>query len=147
MKSESAMHTAEPRRCRPVEAAGLRSAASLVASTLLCLGAFSGAAHAQTILRAGYDPAGDALVVEVAYRGTNPHHSFRLEWGPCHESPEGRRTAVARLVDTNGGDLAQNDYRVVQHFDLRGLECRPAEVTLRLGPVSNRTVSVPAPGR
>lgn len=123
--------------------AGRRSAAFCIGLTMLVLGGVPVAAHAQTILDASYDPAADALVVEVAYRGTGPDHAFRLDWEPCRPSPAGGHTAVARLIDMNGDDVAQRDYRVVQRFDLSALACRPAEVTLRLGPVSNRTVSVP----
>jgi len=119
----------------------------LAAIAIAGIAALSGSAQAQTILEAGYDPADDALVVEVAYQGTHANHSFRLEWGPCEKSPDGRQTTVARLIDTAGDDLAQRDYRVVQRFDLAGIACRPAEVTVRLGPVSNRTVEVPAKGR
>lgn len=151
MKTETATRIPAPCRWhRPAWLAlraGLRRAAMRMGVAIAGVAALSASAHGQTILDAGYDPATDALVVEVAYRGTHPNHVFRLEWGPCEKSPEGRQTTVVRLIDTNGDDLAQRDYQVVQRFDLASLACRPAEVTVRSGPVSNRTVSVPAKGR
>ncbi|MCC7080210.1 MAG: hypothetical protein IT530_06035 [Burkholderiales bacterium] len=102
-------------------------------------------ARAQTIVGAEYE-APDALVVEIAYRGTSPDHEFTLSWDPCRAAGNGAYTVVARLIDRQGKDRALNDYQVRRRFDLSGLECRPAELTIRLGPVSNRTVSVPARG-
>jgi hypothetical protein len=106
-------------------------------------------AHAlgQTILGASYDAPSDALVVDIAYQGTNPKHDFELAWDQCQSSGNGSHSVVARLIERQGEDKAQKDYQVRRRFDLSGLECRPAEVTVRLGPVSNRTVSVPARGR
>ena len=101
----------------------------------------------QTILGAEYDPAADALVIEIAYQGTDPNHDFTLTWDPCRKTGNGGHSVVARLIDRQGKDAAQNEYQVSRRFELSGLQCRPAEVTVRLGPVSNRTVSVPARGR
>lgn len=99
---------------------------------------------AETILHAGYDRAQDALVVEIAYRGSTPDHPFDIEWGECRTDAQGRRTTVARLIDTRGSEIAQNDYQVRVHFDLQAFQCRPAAVTLRLGTVSNATIEIPA---
>ena len=101
----------------------------------------------QTILGAEYDAAADALVIEIAYQGTSPNHDFTLTWDPCQKTGNGGHAVVARLIDRQGKETAQNDYQVSRRFELSGLQCRPAEVTVRLGPVSNRTVSVPARGR
>ncbi len=118
---------------------------------VLCLWAsllvFPAALRAQTILDAGYDPAADAIVLEIAYQGTHPDHRFRLDWEECHRDPDGSNSTVARLVDQDGGDFARDDYEVTRRFGVSALACRPAEVTVRLGPVSNRTISVPAPKR
>ena len=99
---------------------------------------------AETILHAAYDGAQDALVVEIAYRGSTPDHRFDIQWGECRADSEGRRTTVARLVDTRGSEIAQNDYTLRVLFGLSTVSCRPATVTLRLGPVSNATVELPA---
>ena len=82
--------------------------------------------------------ATDALVVDIAYRGTQPGHPFSVHWGEC------RPHTVGRLVDEQGADAAREDFRVRQRFGIASLDCRPAKVTLRLGPVSHATVSVPA---
>ena len=104
-------------------------------------------ALAQTILDAYYSRTQDELVVEIAYQGTNPNHEFSIVWEGCQQAGEGRNVAVGRLIDNQGNDVAKTDYRVRRRFQLAGLTCRPAEVTIRLGPVSNRTVAVPAAGR
>jgi hypothetical protein len=101
------------------------------------------AAGAGTLLDARYEVGDNVLVLEIAYQGTNPDHQFVLEWGACQRDPDGTLGAVARLIDSDGHDIAREDYRVSRRFDLSGLNCRPADVTVRLGPVSNRTVYVP----
>jgi hypothetical protein len=113
---------------------------------LLCGLLVPAQALGQTILGASYDAASDALVVDIAYQGTNPDHDFALEWDKCQSSGDGH-AVVARVIDRQGEDQAQKDYQVRRRFDLSALECRPAEVTIRMGPVSNRTVSVPALSR
>jgi hypothetical protein len=112
-------------------------------SLLLCTLLAPAHALSQTILGAAYDASSDALVMEIAYQGTNPDHDFELAWDACEATGDGRYTVVARLIDRQGADLAQKDYRVERRFALSGLQCRPVEVTLRMGPVSNRTVTVP----
>jgi hypothetical protein len=126
--------------------AGCRMARAL-GCALLCWLLVPAHALGQTILGAGYDASSDALVVDIAYQGTNPNHDFELAWDECQSSGNGRHSMVARLIDRQGEDKAQKGFQVRRRFDLSGLECRPAEVTIRLGPVSNRTVSVPARGR
>ena len=130
--------------CRPQ---ARRRMAGALGCALLCWLLVPAQALGQTILGAGYDASSDALVVDIAYQGTNPNHDFELAWDECQSSPNGRHSVVARLIDRQGKDEAQKDFQVRRRFDLSGLECRPADVTIRLGPVSNRTVSVPARGR
>lgn len=121
--------------------------AAFLHCALLCGLLLPASGFGQTILDASYDASADAIVVEIAYQGTHPNHDFELSWDKCQKDSSGRQAVVARLIDRQGKDTAQNDYRVHRRFDVSGLECRPAEVTLRLGPVSNRTVSVPATRR
>jgi hypothetical protein len=120
----------------------LRLAAAM-ASVLFCFVAWPPAAEAGTLIDARYEVGDNELVLEIAYQGTNPHHQFVLEWGSCRRDPDGSLGAVARLIDSDGHDIARENYRVWRRFDLSGLDCRPADVTVRLGPVSNRTVYVP----
>lgn len=104
----------------------------------------SAPAHAEQILGAAYDPARDAIVLEIAYRGTDAHHRFTVEWGRCDEN---RPPHVAgRVIDLQWEDAAQNDYRVRAHLGLQALPCRPAVVTLRLYRTSHVTLFVPEPG-
>jgi hypothetical protein len=126
----------------------LRGAGAVLAWVLLpLLLAVSSLARAQTILDAYYSAEQDALVVEIAYQGTNPNHEFSLAWDGCQQAGQGRNVAVGRLIDSQGNDVAKTDFKVRRRFPLAGLACRPAEVTIRLGPVSNTTVSVPAAGK
>jgi hypothetical protein len=122
----------------PPRVAGIALAAALFAAPSF--------APAQTILDASYSAAQDALVVEIAYQGTNPNHQFSVVWDACQQAG-GRQSVVGRLIDAQGNDIAQKDFRVRRRFALADLPCRPADVTLRLGPVSNATVPVPAAGR
>ncbi len=140
---KSATRLSPARRGLPLRRAGAMLAWALLAPLL----AVPSPAMAQTILDAHYSAQRDALVVEIAYQGTNPNHEFSLVWDGCQQAGEGRNVAVGRLIDSQGNDLAKTDYRVRRSFPLAGLACRPAEVTIRLGPVSNRTVSVPAAGK
>jgi hypothetical protein len=98
-------------------------------------------AHASDILDARYDPGADELVVDIAYRGTNPDHEFSVAWGPCSDASPAR--TVGRLIDQQGSDLAREDYRVSERLALEEIPCRPAIVTLRLGRVAHIDVYVP----
>ena len=44
-----------------------------------------GSALADDFGAVAYDPAQDALVVTMVYRGTNPDHAFSLKWGECQQ--------------------------------------------------------------
>ena len=117
---------------------------SRVRAVLLALLLAPAVATGADILGAFYDPARDALVVDIAYRGTKPNHAFSLEWGECRGEASAPYRTVARLIDRQGQDLAEKSFEVRARFPLASLECRPAEVTLRLGRVSHATVFVPA---
>ncbi len=114
----------------------------LLAAALLAL-AGAGAA-AQGILHAGYDAAHDTLVVDVAYRGSDEHHRFALEWGSCFAEADGTYGVEARVIDAQGGDPALQDLRARERFSLDRIPCRPADVTLRIGRVAHQTVHVPS---
>lgn len=140
---KGATRLSPPRRWLPLRRAGAVLAWALLAPLL----ALPLQGMAQTILDAYYNRTQDELVVEIAYQGTNPNHEFSIVWDGCQQAGEGRNVAVGRLIDSQGNDVAKTDFKVRRRFPLAGLACRPAEVTIRLGPVSNRTVSVPAVGR
>src|SRR3981189_2020123 len=100
-------------------------------------------AYAQTFLGAAYDPATDELVVDIAYGGTNPDHQFSLAWDRCQGDAPPYEIA-ARLIDDQADDAADRDFIVRRRFSLQDLQCRPANVTLRIGRIANVTVFVPA---
>jgi hypothetical protein len=110
----------------------------LVAALLLAT-----SAYAQTFLGAQYDPVSDELVVDIAYRGTNPNHQFSLAWDRCQGDAPPYKIA-ARVVDNQGDDAAVRDFIVRRRFSLRDLKCRPANVTLRIARLANISVFVPS---
>ncbi|HEX6321195.1 MAG TPA: hypothetical protein VFZ84_20200 [Burkholderiales bacterium] len=112
-----------------------RAAAALAAAAL------AGAALGADLRGARYDPASDSIVVEVAYRGTNPRHEFSVQWGRCEND-----AVVGRLIDSQWRDKAIRSYRLFDHVSLEGIPCRPARVTLRMGRTSHATVLVPTKG-
>jgi hypothetical protein len=99
-------------------------------------------AYAQTFLGAGYDPATDELVVDIAYRGTSPNHEFSLAWDQCQRDARPYEIA-ARVIDDRPDDPAVRDFIVRRRFSLGDLQCRPANVTLRMGRLANISVFVP----
>ena len=76
--------------------------------------------------------------------GTQPDHEFTVQWGPCYGTGGPPAGVVGRLIDRQGGDIAREEFRVIERIGLGSLACRPAVVTLRLGKVSHRRVYVPA---
>ncbi len=101
-------------------------------------------AKAANLLDLVYDKAANELVATIVYDGTNANHKFRLEWGPCQAiSGPVPYDAGADVIDEQGMDIATREYTVKARFGLGGFPCRPALVTLRMGPRINRTVLVP----
>ena len=111
---------------------------------VLMLAAIAAPAHGADITGAAYERERDELVVDIVYRGTSPNHEFTLQWGACSDGPPYRTSA--RLIDTQGRDVAHEEYRVRERFSLAGLQCRPAAVTLRLGRSALATVQIPSAG-
>lgn len=102
------------------------------------------AAHAATLLDAFYDSDTDEIIVDIAYRGTQDNHRYVVEWGECRreETPPG---VAGRVIDLQGDDAAEADFRVREAFSAAALPCRQAQVTLWLGLRSNASVLVPGP--
>lgn len=84
-------------------------------------------ANADTFVSAHYDAKSDRLVVTMLYRGTNPNHTFKLQWGECQNAgnPEGSAHVAADVLDDQWDDAAIRDYRRTVKFGLQGLRCRP----------------------
>jgi hypothetical protein len=92
-------------------------------------------AQADTFGRVFYDRQNDQLVVTMRYRGTNPNHGFSLKWGRCRPKRADSLPDVwAEVLDDQFQDSAQQDFKKTTRFDLSGLPCRPARVTLRSAP-------------
>jgi len=100
--------------------------------------------RADTFARVYYSPGTDQLVVTMAYRGTNPDHSFSLKWGECKQLDGGGRSIAAEVLDSQWQDVEQSDFTKTTRFSLAGIPCRPAKVTLRSAPRFLYTVPIPA---
>ncbi len=89
-------------------------------------------AHADNFGKIYYDKKADQLVVTMLYRGTNPNHKFSLKWGECLADQTGNLPGVTvEVLDDQFEDEEQQDFKKTARFDLAGLPCRPASVTLR----------------
>ncbi len=111
--------------------------------SLALLGISSAGAAAFACVR--YDADRDELVVTVDYRGTNPDHTFSLQWSECRKRPSAKEgyEIAAQMLDSQWDDRAEQPYRKTVRFDLSHLRCRPAEVTLRTAPGFHYTLIVP----
>ena len=120
---------------------------SVIAVSILCLLALTGSstAGADNFASGHYDAHTDELVVDLLYRGTNPDHTFSLQWGACRSLGNGGDLSqiAAGVLDNQWDDAATHSYERTVRFSLAGLRCRPAEVTLRAAPRFYYTVFVP----
>jgi hypothetical protein len=105
-------------------------------------------AHGDTFSGVSYDAEQDELVVTMAYRGTNPDHSFSLKWGPCQTSANaGEPEIVAEVLDSQWQDAARQPFKKTTRFGLADLPCRPVKLTLRTAPRFYVTLRIPAQKR
>jgi hypothetical protein len=115
--------------------------------TLCAVGVLSlvaGIADATNILAMRQDTATDEVVIDVAYRGTNPNHQFSLLWSDCRDFPfEGASYQVeARLADTQAEDRALEEFKQTLRFTLSSLKCRPAKLTVSTAAGFHQTIVV-----
>lgn len=130
---------------RPVDSTFVNARLAAVLMALVAL-QMCAAATAANFLGARYDENEDDLVVTLAYRGTNPDHTFSIEWGACKQGgAAGSHQISARVLDSQWNDLARQSFTTTVRFDLRNLRCRPALVTLFTAP--HFRISVPVPTR
>jgi hypothetical protein len=103
------------------------------------------AAYADTFSAVHYDPKTDELVVTMIYGGTNPGHTFALQWGKCEDSAGGdaEHQVSAQVLDSQWRDAARRDFTKTVRFSLTGVPCRPAEVTLHTAPRFYYSVHIP----
>lgn len=92
-----------------------------------------------------FDPGSGQLIVVMRYRGSNPDHNFSLQWGECKPATEdGKLPEVAvDVIDDQFRDRALQDYKKTVRFDLSGMPCRPARVTLRTAPRYYYQLTIP----
>jgi hypothetical protein len=103
------------------------------------------AARGDTFSGVSYDARNDELVVTMAYRGTNPDHTFSLKWGSCQtlagaSEPE----IVAEVLDSQWQDATSQPFKKTTRFSLENLPCRPVKLTLRTAPHFFVTLHIPA---
>jgi hypothetical protein len=84
-------------------------------------------------------------VVSMIYSGTNPKHTFTLQWGQCQDVNGSKLHEVAvQVLDSQWQDEALRPYKKTLRFSLADIPCRPAKVTLRTAPRFMYTVLIPA---
>jgi len=103
--------------------------------------------QADNFSRVYYDAATDQLVVTMRYSGTNPDHTFSLQWGQC-KPPQGTDLpeVAVDVLDSQARDAARQDFKTTTRFNLANLPCRPAKLTLRTAPRFYFTLVIPAAG-
>jgi hypothetical protein len=100
---------------------------------------------ADDFVHASYDSSSDELIVTVNYSGTNPQHTFSLQWGPCQDVPGDEvRQVAAEVLDSQWQDEARQTFSKTTRFPLDGIPCRPAKLTLRIAPRFITTLMIPA---
>jgi hypothetical protein len=106
---------------------------------------FADSAQADAFSRVTYDGRKDQLVITMRYRGTNPDHTFSLQWGQCKDTAGSRlHEIVADVLDSQGQDEERADFTKTTRFALTDLRCRPATLLLRTAPGFNYILLIPA---
>lgn len=101
-------------------------------------------AAAITVPKISYDADKDALVMTIAYRGTNENHRFSVQWTECKRLDDERSQILGVLVDSQADDLARQDFTREIEVSLKDFTCRPAQVTIRTSVGFFTSVDVPA---
>jgi hypothetical protein len=110
----------------------------------LVVGLLSGAAQGDNFANVYFDAATDQLVVTMFYRGTNPDHSFSLQWGKCKDSADGTTHQItADVLDSQWQDAALRHFKKTTRFSLADVTCRPATLMLRTAPRFLYTLQIP----
>lgn len=112
---------------------------------ILAVLTLSNLAAADNFASVFYDAQTDELVVTMKYSGTNPGHTFSLQWGKCRTLADASvPDIVADVNDSQAQDAAQKDFKTTTRFSLANLPCRPAKLTLRTAPRFYYTLQIPA---
>lgn len=92
-----------------------------------------------------YDSATQTLSILITYNGTEDghkeKHQFDLQFDSCNynETPTG---AAAVLLDNGSVDTGTEEIKDRREFNLSGLECKPAMLTIRAGVTSHISVYI-----
>lgn len=62
----------------------------------LALAMLTDVAQADNFANVYYDARRDQVVVTIFYRGTNPNHTFHLQWAQCKDLADGSERSGAR---------------------------------------------------
>jgi hypothetical protein len=101
-------------------------------------------APADSFASVRYRASADELVVTMLYRGTNPNHTFSLQWGSCKGGKTGGTHEIeATVLDGQWRDAAQRNFKKTTHISLSNFNCRPALLTLRTAPHFAYTIQIP----
>jgi hypothetical protein len=122
----------------------LRKNTALILPLVLLAELLSETAQADNFVSVRYATRTDELIVTMAYRGTNPDHTFSLKWGHCKELEGNGRQIVAEVLDNQWQDVEEHDFKTTTRCSLNDLRCRPAKVTLRTAPRFLYTLQIPA---
>jgi hypothetical protein len=139
------MGRGQPKLFRPSGDRNLpRLAGVLVAAMVAVSGVSPRPARADNFAQVYYSARTDQLVVTMAYRGTNPDHTFSLKWGTCQTLDGGGPGISADVLDSQWQDVEKKSFQKTTRFSLADLPCRPVTVTLRSAPRFFTTVQIPA---
>ncbi len=103
--------------------------------------AFLGISTAQATMIEGaqYDASSQSLYLQLVYNGGEKTHQFSLMWDSC-QTIDGTQQIAARLIDSGGDDTGTQEIRQIATFDLSGLQCKPAWLTIRSDRSSHQTL-------
>ncbi len=80
----------------------------------------------------------------MKYSGTNPSHTFTLQWGRCQDVNGSKLHELgAEVLDSQWQDEALRPFKKTMRFSLADIPYRPAKVTLRTPPRFIYTVLIP----
>src|ERR1700733_15963644 len=111
--AKQAKHGFEPQRVRYNWS---RTAARLLMPFSIL---FPATVLADDFVHASYDSSSDELLVTVNYSGTNPQHTFSLQWGSCQDVPGSDVHQVAvEVLDNQWRDEARQAFSKTIRFSL-----------------------------
>lgn len=123
--------------------AGQSRSSAIAGILVIALVLVFGPALADSFAGARYDPRTDELVVRMRYRGTNPDHNFTVQWGQCRQDEHGA-SIDGEVLDDQARDVERQTFSKTVRFDVSGIACRPARITLHTAPRFYYQIPLPA---